>query len=107
MGEEYIKIKLPKNPLAFITIILGILFVVSLIFILSGASFNMVTLSPSQAGLKAVSFLNSQTNSSIQLENVTEISGIYQIYVVYQNQSLPIYSTRDGKYLLQGAIPVY
>jgi Disulfide bond isomerase protein N-terminus len=107
MSEEYIKIKLPKNPLALLTIILGILLIVSVIFMLSGSSFNMIALSPNQAGLKAVSFLDSQTNSSIQLENVTEISGIYQIYVVYQNQSLPIYSTKDGKYLLQGAIPVY
>ncbi len=110
MGEEYVKIKLPKNPLIVLILILGVLLLVAIIFIvfsIMGVSqFNAQKISPNQAGQKAIAFLNSETNSSIQLKNVTEMSGVYQIYVSYQNEVLPIYATEDGKYLLEGAIPL-
>jgi hypothetical protein len=109
MVEEYLKIKVPKNPLVFLTITLGILLVLAVIFLIMGTNpLSNGVLSPNQAGQKAVVFFNSETNNSsikLQLENVTEISGIYQIYVSYQNQSSPLYSTKDGKYLIYGLIP--
>lgn len=106
--SEYVKIKLPRNPWAISTILLALIIVGFVILYFRG---NLLysgkdIISQNQAGLNAVNFINSQTNNSVQLKNTSEISGIYKIYVVYNGQSLPIYSTKDGKYLLQGIIPV-
>lgn len=111
MSGDYIKIKLPKNPLVILTVILGILLVAAIVFIIfSSAGVNSLgtgVISQNQAGQRVINFLNTQTNSSVQLKNITEMSGVYQMYVSYQGQSLPVYSTRDGKYLIQYLIPVY
>lgn len=106
--SEYVKIKLPKNPWAISTIILAFIIVGFVIFYFEGnlPYSGKDIISQNQAGLNAVHFINSQTNNTVQLKNTSEISGIYRIYVIYNGQSLPIYSTKDGKYLLQRIIPV-
>lgn len=113
MNKEYVEIRLPKflagkNPWIFSTLALAVIAVVStallLVYTLNG-SLNPGK-SQTAVGESAVSFLNSNLNITIHLQNVSEISGLYQINVLYQNQSLPIYSTRDGKYLIQGLVPI-
>lgn len=106
MGE-YVRIKLPKNPWAISTIVLAAVLIVAIIFYARGNLYYSGNALPkSQAGANAVNFINSQTNSTVQLENVTEMSGVYEINLVYNGQSIPVYSTKDGKYLFQVAIPV-
>ena len=104
MSDE-IKVRLPKNPWVISTIVLLLVLGAFLIIYFNGnLSGNII--SQNQAGINAVNFINSQTNKTIQLKNTSEISGIYQIYVTYNGQSLPLYSTEDGKYIIQGLIPV-
>ncbi len=113
--KESLEIKLPsikKNPWALSTYILGLLLVAGIVcfFIFAYPSVVSPTtgqaLSPSAAGQKVVSFLGTHVNGTIQLENVTEISGVYEISVLFQNQTVPVYATKDGNFLIQSLVPV-
>ncbi|MCL5730349.1 MAG: hypothetical protein M1165_02170 [Candidatus Pacearchaeota archaeon] len=114
MKKDSFEIKLPrffgkiKNPWAVSTIILAVIAVVSaallLIYIFNG-SLNLGT-SPGMIGKNSVDFLNSNLNASVELVNVSEFSGLYQVNVLYQGQIVPVYATKDGKYLLQVLAPM-
>jgi len=119
MAKDAFEIRLPnfkkiKNPWAVSTIIFGVVAVAAIIILavnyfsgnFQGFCSIQANSNPQQTGQNIVNILNTQTNSTVQLENVTSFSGIYEIDVLYQNQTLPIYSTQDGKYLIQGVFPV-
>lgn len=59
-----------------------------------------------QAGENAVDYLNSQTGGGVELVEVTESNGFYQVVVSYQGQEVPIYMTKDGENLVQGIMPL-
>jgi cell division protein FtsX len=116
--EEFVELKLPslKNlkkgtwmTLTFVFAVLAIAAIVLLAVLYFGGNpttSSTKALPANQVGQNIVTFLNSHTNSTIQLENVTEISGVYEINVLYQGQSIPVYATKDGQYLLQTIVPV-
>ena len=122
MPGDTIKIKLPslkgvkKNPWILATILIGTVAIIASAILVAGyiqsnppSSCSLSADSNSgaqQVGQNIVSLLNSNKSSTAQLYNVTEFSGIYQINVIYQNQTIPVYSTTDGKYLIQAIIPL-
>lgn len=118
MKKDYFEMKMPnfkkiKNGSWVIsTLILSILLIVAIVLLLlsygkSGlGSQAQNSLSPQQAGQNVISFLNSHTNGTVQLQNITKISGIYEIDVSYQGQLIPVYATSDGKYLIQSIVPI-
>jgi glutaredoxin len=40
------------------------------------------------------------------LESVKEENGLYKVTVGYQGESVPLYTTKDGKYFVQGMVPL-
>lgn len=113
--KEEVEIKLPnikKNPWALSTYVLAILLVAGIVCFFIFAYPSVVspttgqTLSPSAAGQKVVTFLSSHVNGTLELQNVTEISGVYEINVLFQNQTVPVYATKDGNFLIQTLVPV-
>lgn len=108
MGE-YIKIRIPKNPWIISTLILSIILIAILVFYIfffNGKSSSLDSVPSNQVGQKVVDFLNTQVNGTVQLQNVSDFSGIYEVDVLYKGQTLPVYSTKDGNYLIQSVIPI-
>jgi|SRR5271157_58713 len=105
--SEYVKIKIPNNPWILSTIILSILLIAAIItfyaFFFNG---KINSISSNQVEQKVVNFLNTQVNGTVQFQNVTEISGLYQVNVLYKGQSLPVYTTKDGNYIIEGIVPI-
>jgi len=122
MASESLEIKIPsfsrikKNPWVLSTILASALAIAAIIIILTNSASGSLgycstsegssSLTAQQAGQSVVSFLNSHTNMSVQLKNVTEFSGVYEVDLLYQNQTIPTYSTKDGKYLMQVVTPI-
>ena len=91
--------KMDKNPWMFASIALSVLLVVSLFMI-----FNEGGISKGTAGQIILEFANSQTGGGVELVEVNEVSGLYEVSVLYQGQELPLYITKDGKTLVQGVM---
>lgn len=115
--EETIEIKVPKffhgdfteklrkNPWIVATFVFGI--ILALIFANSFFSpFSFGSSSPSAAAQNLISFLNENTNSTVALENVSAESGLYKVNVNYQGQIITLYTTIDGKFLIQNLVPL-
>lgn len=123
--KKTITVKLPsikiKNPWMILTVILVLLLIVSIIgwpvdfrnitggFISIFGSRAGSALGSQQVGQKVLSFLNDnlvQAGTSASLVSVEDLGSLYKITSSYQDQEVPVYSTKDGKYLIlqQGLI---
>ncbi len=89
---------LRKNPWILSTVILGIFAV--LLVAGSGVTGNVI--SEDEAAQIIVNFAEEQTGETIELDSVTEVSGVYEVSIIFQGQSVPLYLTKDGKSLIQG-----
>jgi len=107
--EHRKKSVLLKNPWRVSTAVLGIIALIFLVLSLSGGIKGIGAgkiLSASDAGGKLVSFLNKQTQGEIKYISAKDMGNLYKVIVSYKNQQVPVYITKDGKYFVQGAIPL-
>jgi protein-disulfide isomerase len=107
--------KVIRSKMYLALLALGIVFVFSVLYA-SGAftgffGANANVLSPEVAGQKTVDFVNSYLitdGNNATLESVTEESDMYKVSTLYQDQTIPIYTSKDGKFVIlpQGLIDV-
>lgn len=97
--------KIRENPWVVSTLVLGILSFLLIAGNFSGGISGEV-ISAEEAGLKIIDFANSQVGGEVELVS-TELFGdnLYQVTILFQNQEVPLYITRDGKNLIQGVMP--
>lgn len=98
--------KLKKNPWMGSTIVLAIISVILLVVVFyPNMTGNVV--SSSSAGTKLVDYLNTRTGGGVSFISAEPMgSNLYSVMVSYQNQSIPVYVSKDGKYFVQGAVPI-
>jgi hypothetical protein len=96
--------KLRQNPWMLSTIILGVL-----VLVFVAVNFNVsgkVTGNVAAGNLvKYLSTLPSVT-SEITFVGVSEESGLYKVLIDYQDETIPIYTTKDGKYYTATLVPL-
>ena len=89
--------KIGNNYWAVATIVLTLVLIILLV---NGNAFS-TSIGKDKAGQSVVDFLNSQTGGGVELVEVTSDGEFYQVMVSYQEQSIPLSVTKDGKYLAQ------
>jgi len=94
-----------KNPWIVSTVVLGIALIVFAVLSGTGGLTGNV-INEGDAGAKLVDFINSQGGEQATLLSISEESGMYKVTVLYQNQSIPVYVTKDGKLLVTSTIPL-
>ncbi len=95
-----------KNPWKIIAVILGIGVIILLILMFRGGITGNV-ISESSASDKIVEYLNSRTGGGVAFVSVEDAGGsLYEVTVSYKGDEIPVYVTKDGKYFVQGAIPI-
>jgi protein-disulfide isomerase len=98
--EKSVTIRLPKMNLWMVaTVVLALVLVV---VYFKGSSINLGTgISSQEASDKAVSFINKNLvqTGNVSLVSVNELSGMYEVVVLYQGQQVPVYMTKDGTFL--------
>jgi glutaredoxin len=97
--------KTRSNPWMFSTFVLGIIVIVLLFSTFSGR-LTGGTISDTTAADNLISFLNQNAPSEVVLKDVSSESGLYKVNVDYQGNEIPLYVTKDGKYFIQGVVPL-
>ncbi len=116
-GPDMFK-KIIENKLYVVASVVGIVFIIGVLYA-SGAFTGMVTnsdnlkagyLTSDDAGQKTLEFVNKYLLKDVtaKLVSTEEESGIYKVSTLINGQSVPIYTTMDGKYIIlpQGFIDV-
>jgi len=85
--------RLRTNPWILSTFVLVILAVVLLAGSVGNFSFTGNAISADEAGNILMS-----AYPGISVDSVKEVSGVYQVNVLYDGQVIPLYVTKDGKY---------
>jgi len=103
MGETLI-----GNPWIVASVVLGILVIILAInSFYSGFTGGVVgTVSEDTAANAVLDFANSQTGGGVELVEVNEKYGLYEVVVEYNDEEIPLYITKDGKNLVQGVTPL-
>jgi len=97
--------KLKKNPWIISTIILALASVILLILILNPSITGNV-ISEEGAGEKLVNYLNGRVGGGVEFVSSEDLGELYKIEVSYKGQEVPVYMTKDGKYLVQGVLSI-
>ena len=104
--EEHKVVKSIRNNHWIVTsLVLGILVIVLLITPSNGGLTKNV-ISADEAGKGLVQFLNQKTNGGVELVSSKDKGYLYEIQIKYQGQAMPVYTTKDGKYFIQGVTPL-
>jgi protein-disulfide isomerase len=99
------------NVWMYISIGLGIAFLIALVFAIAGAT---KTITPSsttgigttQAGNIVINLFKTAQGIDVNVISVTEVNGMYKVTLSAQGQTGEIYVTLDGKFLSQGLVDI-
>ena len=108
MADE-IKIKIPKinlkkikkNPWVLTTIVLGVLVIIALLN--NGFALGI---SANKASQNLLEYYQNNGVEGLSIESVEKISGLYQVNFEYQGNTVPMYVTKDGKYIAASLSPL-
>jgi len=98
--------KARSNPWMISTIVLAIFALILIIGSFSGIGLTGNVISEEEAGKIILDFAEQQTGEQLELVGITEEAGLYEVIVLYQEQEVPLYLTKDGKNLVQGITPL-
>jgi len=108
--KKVIKIRVPRISIWMATtlILLVVLAYVSYLYFKGVPTNGTPTFTAQQAANKTVSYINKNliTTGSATLVSTEDVSSLYKITASYQGQNIPVYVTKDGRYLIlqQGMI---
>lgn len=94
-----------KNIWKIISILLAIVTLFLLYTLYSGNN-PLASSSGEQAGKKLVDYLNSRGNGEVTYVSYKELGDIYEITVRFEDKEINTYTTRNGEYFIQGAVPI-
>jgi protein-disulfide isomerase len=96
--ERKVERAIQKNPWMVISIILAVLLVVAVFMIFRSNS----GISETKAADKLLENLNGMVGGGVTLINTSSLGSLYEVSVSYQGQAIPVYITKDGKYMAVG-----
>lgn len=88
------------------SVVLGfaVIVLIGMVFFKGGLTGNVI--SGDDAGRSLVQYLNQKTNGGVEFVSFSDKGYLYEVKVKYQGQEIPVYSTKDGKYFVQNAVPL-
>ena len=97
--------KLRENPWILATCILAGVVLVLLILNFFGmtGSITGMAVSGEEAGQNLIDFLNTRTDSEIKYVSHEDLGNMYQINVLYKDNIVPVFVTKDGQYYSTGS----
>lgn len=96
--ENNLTEKVRKNPWMISTIVLGIIALVLVVFIMPNSTLTGNAISEKDASDKIMTYVNSIASSPVEFVSSKDLGNFYEVQVLYQNQTLPLYISKDGKY---------
>ena len=97
--SEVVK-KLGNNPWIISTIVLAIVLLCAFnLSNVSGESTIENVVGVDDIGSKLLDFYEEMGTTGLEVESVEEVSGVYLVNIKYQDNVVPIYATKDGKFV--------
>jgi protein-disulfide isomerase len=108
MAETNHKKSKEINKWKILSLALVVVLCISLFFLLGGGITGMSTsvIDPEEAAKNATDFINEklvEPGTSASIVSVEDISGMYNVTLLYQDNEIPVYVTKDGKYVFLSA----
>ncbi|MBU3907409.1 MAG: hypothetical protein KKA64_04135 [Nanoarchaeota archaeon] len=91
--------KFRENPWMLSTLVLGLAVLTLLYFNVSSGGLTGFAVSGNNVAGNLVAYLNENAPSEVVLKDVSTESGLYKIDVEFQGETIPVYATKDGKYM--------
>ncbi len=98
--------KARSNPWMISTIVLAVFALILIIGSFSGIGITGNVISEEEAGQIIVNFAQEQTGENVELVEINEEAGLYEVVILFQEQEIPLYLTKDGQSLVQGLTPL-
>ena len=95
-----------KNPWVVSTLILGVVVVAFLVIVFSKGGITGNVISENNAGEIVMDFANSQVEEEVELVEINERYGLYEVIISINGENLPVYLSKDGKNLIHGVTPL-
>ena len=95
--------KMRDNPWMLSTIVIGLLFVFSIVGTNVGSS---VSVSEDVVKSNALDFLNSKAEGEVVIDSVSNEGSYYELMITYDGNQFPVQVTLDGNYLMTGLVPI-
>ena len=103
MPKENAKTVMLRIPKLNVWMVVSVVLLVALVVVyFKGSSINLGGgLSSQEVSDKALSFINKNlvTNGTASFVSANEVSGMYEVTVLYQGQNIPVYMTKDGTFM--------
>ena len=93
-----------KNIWMYSTFVLGITAIILLVLVFRGGISGSIV-SEETAGENVINFLEAQGRDAT-ISSVSEENGFYKVLISMDEQEIPAYVTKDGKFLTTGLIPL-
>jgi len=90
-----------KNPWIAASIVLALVVIIMAVVFLRNGS-----VTGDAAAENLLVFIEDQTGQSASLVSVNDSGSLYEVVVNFQGQEVPVYVTKDGKYLINSPIPI-
>lgn len=106
--ENNLTEKVRKNPWMISTIVLGIIALILVVFVMPNSTLTGNAISEKDASDKIMTYVNSVASAPVAFVASKDMGNFYEVQVLYQNQTLPLYISKDGKYwtsVLQAMTP--
>ncbi len=107
--KKTITVKIPSFSFSWklVSIVLGVLLIVSLFFNFrggfrsTGAVVETRGLTEEQLSKKVVDYVNNNLvrTGKVSFVSMEEMAGMYKVTISYQGRQIPVYTTKDGSYL--------
>ncbi len=98
--------KIRKNPWILATILLGVLVLVLFSAMLIGNIGPGKILSKEKAADQLLNFYTQMGVDNLTLSSVKEVSGLYEVNLIYKGEEIPLYITKDGKNAIESVTPI-
>jgi len=97
--------RIPKHNWAIATYAFAVL---ALLLVVSSFSGGLTgsTVSETKAGEELMGYLTAQVGEGVEIVSSKDMGSLYEISISYQGRTIPLYVTKDGKYLVQGIAPL-
>jgi hypothetical protein len=105
--ENNLTERVRKNPWMISTIVLGIIALLLVTFVMP-KSLTGNAISEKDASDKIMTYVNSVASAPVTFVASKDLGNFYEVQVLYQNQTLPLYISKDGQYwtsVLQAMTP--
>ena len=97
--------KVRNNPWMLSSIVLGVFVLILLISNFSGGMTGNV-ISETDAGEIILGFAEKQTGQVLEISEINDVSGIYEVIILYEGEEVPLYITKDGENLVSNLMPL-